>query len=153
MNYKSKYGPKQGQYRLKHPEKYIQAIDKFMGSELITEEHVFVKYKSNLELQAFIYCDLNPCVEKWGLETFHIQYAGTDGKLHRYFPDLLLTIQGKVYIIEIKHSSECRYPKKGKNFELRLQKFLTNQLKWEACRKFCEARDSKFVILTEEVLT
>lgn len=146
------YKPLQGQYRLKNPQKYIKAVDKFMNSEQIIDNNIILKYKSSLELKSFLYCDLNPVVEKWGLETFNIPYIGVDGRSHRYYPDLIIVIQGNVYVVEIKHSSDCKKPSKGKNYESRLCKYLTNQLKWDACRKFCEQRNSKFIILTEEVL-
>ena len=150
---KTYYKAKSGLYLLRNPEKYIKAVDGYMQSEVQTELGLALKYKSGLERTALLYCDLCSDVTKFGLETFHIPYLGLDGTTHRYFPDLIAEIHGKRFIIEIKSSSDTKYPRRGKNFETRLKKYLTNKLKWDACNRFCESNGLKFKILTEKELT
>lgn len=138
---------KQGWYRLTHPEKFRKALDETMKSS----KSGYVMYKSSLELKAIKYADAHPRVTRWSLEPFAIPYIRPDdGKIHRYFPDLVLQQGDATIIIEIKHSSEVAPPKR-KNTRQWLTWYI-NQAKWDAARKFCKEKKIHFCILTEKDL-
>lgn len=129
--------------------------DNYMQSTKMIEDHLCVQYKSGLELKAFKYCDLNPKIESWSLEPFHIQYLSpVDGKVHRYFPDIWLKFtSGDIFIVEIKSSGETKMPRKNdKQYSAKLNTYLINQAKWEQARKFAKAKNCNFMVLTENVL-
>ncbi|MCK5537179.1 MAG: hypothetical protein KAI79_10145 [Bacteroidales bacterium] len=121
-----------------------------------------VEYKSSLELKAIRYCDANPQVKKFSLEPFAIPYVKpTDGKVHRYFVDLLIKFEnGSTFIVEIKSSSETRPPKKPKkitalserNYRKALQTWSINSAKWKAAKEFADLKEIKFIFLTEKEL-
>lgn len=147
--------PKQGYYRLTHPEKFKLPIDDHMKSTKIIEGNLCVLYKSGLELKAFKYCDHNPKIEEWSLEPFHIPYQSpVDGKVHRYFPDIWLKFTtGDIFIVEIKSSIETKMPRKNdKRYGAKLNTYLVNQAKWEAARNFAKAKSCNFMVLTDKVL-
>lgn len=149
---------KQGWYELKNPEKFTKPIDEYMKSY----KDGSVNYKSGLELKAIRYADWNKHVKKWSLEPFHVKYIKpTDGKPHRYFIDLFLEFSsGDKFIVEVKHSSEVKPPRKPSkktdkaimNYQTALQTYAINQAKWKAAKMFAENNKIKFIILTEEHL-
>lgn len=152
---RSKKGPKQGYYKLQHPEKFRAPVDAYMQSTKIIEGNLCIQYKSGLELKAFKYCDNNPKIKEFSLEPFHIPYLSpVDGKFHRYFPDIWLKFTtGDIFIIEIKPHAETKMPRKNdKRYSAKLNTYLINQAKWEAARNFAKAKGCNFMILTEKVL-
>lgn len=139
MAYKGKYFPKN--------------VKKYEG-----DPHNIV-YRSLWERQVFRWCDLNPDVEKWGSETVIIAYnCATDGKMHRYFPDLKIKFSnGTTLLIEIKPDKQTRMPKKHGNKQTRKflkesLKYMKNESKWKAAIEYAEDRDWKFQIWTEKTL-
>lgn len=148
--------PKQGYYRLNHPEKFQPPVDRHMKSTIVQNNGIFVQYKSGLELKSFKYCDNNPKVQEWSLEPFHIPYISPiDGKPHRYFPDIWMKFtSGDIFIVEVKSSAETKMPRKNdKYYGSKLNTYLVNQAKWEQAKKFATAKNCNFVILTEKVLS
>lgn len=145
---RTKYiGAKQGWYRLVNPEKYRQPLDETMKST----RDGFIQYKSSLEMKAIRYADAHPGVEWWSMEPFPIHYIKpTDGKVHRYFPDLLVKQGEATIVIEVKHSSEVKPPSRT-NVDACLT-YAVNQAKWAAARKFCKEHGLYFCILTEKDL-
>ena len=121
-----------------------------------------VEYKSSLELQAFRYCDFNKNIKYFSAEPFYIPYLKpTTQKIHRYFPDLFIEFtSGAKFLVEVKHSSETKIPKKPKkitnkstlNYNKSIQTFLINQAKWESAEKYCTDKGWKFILLTEKEL-
>jgi len=138
--------------------KYKQGIYKPMNSEKFLGEVAI--YRSGLELKFMQFCDSNPKVIKWGSENFIIPYKHPDGKMHRYFVDNFVLIKegDKLtrYLIEIKPSKQTQPPNtkyRKKKYVLYEQvQYAINQCKWEACKKYCDKKGYKFLILTEKNL-
>ena len=72
-----------------------------------------VVYRSLWERQAFRWCESNPNVVRWNSEEVVIPYKWqVDGRIHRYFVDLLIEMKnGEIYLIEIKPKKETVPPK------------------------------------------
>jgi hypothetical protein len=62
----------------------------------------------------------------------------------------------KTYIIEVKPASQCKPPKKRKRISIKykndLKRFIVNQSKFKAARKWADKRGMEFIILTEKEL-
>lgn len=156
---KSFRGAKQGWYKVKNPSKFIEPIDKFMGSFKIYNNELYVNYKSNLERKTIIALDSSDFIEEWSLEPFFIEYIKpTDNKPHRYFIDMFAKIDGQGYLIEVKPESQTQPPKIPKKptrksaykYNSDLVTFAVNDAKWYATLKFCEDNNFKFSIMTEK---
>lgn len=109
-----------------------------------------------------VYCDTTDEVLEWNSEEFVIPYMSPiDKKMHRYFVDFYCKIDRKTsirkYLIEIKPKKFCSEPKKPKRITKRylneMKTWGINNSKWEAASKWCEKKDMKFLILTEDSLT
>lgn len=151
----AKFKAKQGWYKLNFPNKFKPPSDNHMQSYKVVNGIPVVQYKSSLELAGFKYCDLNPKIKEWSLEPFPIGYLSpVDMKVHRYFPDLWIRFESDdLFIVEIKSSNETKMPRKSdKRYAQKLQTYLINQAKWDACRNFCAEKGANFVILTEKIL-
>ena len=138
---------RQGIFRPKHLKKYIG------------KSHPI--YRSGWELKFFRWCDENTNILEWASEAIIIPYINpVDGKAHRYYTDGVIVIREgdaiKKYIIEIKPSSQLVAPARGKKRQSTLlyesARYIQNQAKWKAARKWCEARNYSFLILTEKEL-
>tara|TARA_Y100001968_G_C19237172_1_gene657526 strand:- start:168 stop:611 length:444 start_codon:yes stop_codon:yes gene_type:complete len=129
-------------------------IDKYDGNPYD------ITYRSLWERGAFRYLDMNPDVVKWGSETIVVPYrCGTDGRMHRYFPDLKVTFKtGVTLLVEIKPASQVNPPKVNKNSRKRrryIKEVLTwkkNDSKWKAANEFAQDRGWVFDIWTEKTL-
>ena len=145
-----------GRFRPKNPEKY-----KGDPSKII--------YRSMWEFKFFRYIDEHPDIIWWASEEYIVPYMSPiDGKMHRYFPDVVLkknTPDGstETIMIEIKPKSQTRPPditKKNNTPSGRISRrylnevktYGTNEAKWKAARKFCSERGWKFAIFTEAEL-
>jgi hypothetical protein len=119
----------QGKYTPKFPEKY-------------SGDPTNIVFRSSWELKVFKWCDLHSSVVKWGSEEKPIPYRSPiDGKVHRYFPDLLITIKypsGELvtFLVEIKPKSQTKMPKKrmirgmpSKKYLTEVQTYAVNQAK------------------------
>lgn len=118
-------------------------------------------YRSGWELKFFRWCDDNPNVVEWASESVIIPYTNPlDGKVHRYYTDGVIALKEgnevKKYIIEIKPLSQVMPPKPGKKKRTTViyenQRYIQNQAKWEAAKKWCEKKKFNFWILTEKEL-
>jgi hypothetical protein len=103
------------------------------------------------------WCDSNDKVVEWGSEELVIPYRSpVDGRIHRYFVDFYIKVNGKKYLIEIKPEKFTREPKipkrKTKQFLNEVMTWGVNQAKWKAAEEFCLDRNWKFMILTEKEL-
>ena len=134
-----------GRYKLKNPKKYAGDPDK-------------ITYRSLWEKNTFRWCENNPKVKLWNSEGVVVPYkSSVDGKVHRYFVDLLVQMEDKkTYLIEIKPKSQTVPPKKRsrrtKKFIREMATFAVNRDKWEAANKFAEHNGWKFQVWTEETL-
>ena len=129
----------QGEYKLKNPNKYV-------GNKLPT-------FRSSWELKIMIFFDEHPSIVLWGSEPFFINYHHPiKNKISKYYPDFIVKYvekNGKTYskVIEIKPSKETFIEAaKSKRDKLAI---LVNHAKWDAARRFCDANNMKFEILTE----
>lgn len=135
---------KQGLFTPKNPQKY-------------SGDYTNIVYRSSWEKKAFNMCDINPNIVKWASEEFHIPYiCPTDGRRHRYFPDLYLKLKnGKKLIIEIKPLRECKPPRKNKNKQRYITECMTyakNQAKWKYASEFAKKRGMEFKVWNEQTL-
>jgi len=101
--------------------------------------------------------DSHPEVLKWNSEEIAIPYRSpTDGRIHRYFPDLWVRRlneekQVETVIIEIKPENQTQPPKpgKGNRYIREAVTYAVNDAKWRAAKEYCEDRGWKFQILSK----
>ena len=138
-----------GYYKPKNPKKYRGNPSRIV-------------YRSLWERKYMIYCDSTPSILEWGSEEIIIPYRSPlDGKSHRYYPDFYIKVReksGKIskYIVEIKPKKQTK-PPYGKDKRTRAYKnavltFAKNKAKWNAAENYCDDRQMKFLILTEDHL-
>lgn len=126
----------------KHPEKYRGDVR-------------CIIYRSFLELKMMLALDKDDRVEWWTSEETIVRYRSpVDGQTHRYFPDFLVKPRGEqVKMIEVKHSNQCRAPKRGKKTRRRyaeeLREWAVNSSKWEAASAYCAQKGWRFQVMTE----
>ena len=92
-----------GRYTIQNKKKYLGDPSK-------------VVYRSLWERQAFKWCESNGRVKSWNSEEIVIPYkCKTDGKLHRYFVDMLVELaNGDIILVEIKPKKQTVPPKNPK---------------------------------------
>jgi len=143
----------QGKFNPKHPEKYVG-------------DPKNIQIRSSYELRAMMWLDDNPAVIKWGSEEFHIPYVKpTDGKIHRYFPDIVFQYKAadgsiRKVLVEIKPEVQTRPPKlattkTGKASRRYLNEamtYATNMAKWEAAQSWCKKNGFEWMIWDEYAL-
>lgn len=118
-------------------------------------------YRSGWELKFFRWCDDNPNVVEWASESVIVPYTNPlNGRISRYYTDGVIALREgneiKRYIIEIKPSSQVVPPKPGNKRKTTVvyetARFVQNQAKWAAAKKWCEKKGYNFWILTEKEL-
>ena len=120
-------------------------------------------YRSMWEKKFMIFCDHTSTIVEWGSEEIIIPYRSPiDGRVHRYYPDFyikILTKSGKYekYIIEVKPKRQTQKPnekpkRKTAAWKREVLTYIKNRAKWDAAEDFCEDRQMKFKILTEDHL-
>lgn len=144
--YKTTY---KGKYRVINPRKYRGNLQDII-------------YRSSWELRFMKWCDTNPSVLEWGSETIIVPYKSpVDNKIHRYFIDFYIKVvdrHNKItkYLIEIKPEKFTKPPatprRQTKKFIDEVFLYTINQAKWKAANEFCQAKEMKFLVLTENDL-
>lgn len=149
MSYKGRFKPS-------NPEKYRGDPTKIV-------------YRSLWEFKFFKFIDLHPDVIWWQSEEVAIPYLSPiDGKMHRYYPDVILNKKMnenhfETVMIEIKPKKQTLPPDIGKKnntpsgrisrrYINEVKTFGINDAKWKAARVFCSSRGWKFEIMTEDHL-
>ena len=141
MSYKGKYKPS-------YPKKY-------------KGDPTNIIYRSLWERKFMVYCDKNENVLEWNSEEIALPYKSPlDNRIHRYFPDFYIKVKegNKIqkYLIEIKPKKQVREPKiqtkKTKSYIYEVTEYAKNQAKWKSAQEFCEDRQWKFKIMTEDDL-
>ena len=141
MAYKGKYKPS-------YPKKY-------------KGDPTNIIYRSLWERKFMVYCDKNENVLEWSSEEIALPYKSPlDNRIHRYFPDFYIKVKegNKIqkYLIEIKPKKQVREPKiqtkKTKSYIYEVTEYAKNQAKWKSAQEFCEDRQWKFKIITEDEL-
>lgn len=142
--------PTQGYFKPKNPQKY-------------KGDPTNIFYRSGWELKLMLYLDSRKDVVSWGSEEVIIPYRSPiDGKIHRYFPDFIVTKinkQGKkeTAIIEVKPYYQTIPPennnkKSKKRFLNEVYTWGLNEAKWKAANEYCKDRGWTFHIFTEKEL-
>ena len=108
------------------------------------------------------YCDSTASILEWGSEEIAIPYRSPiDKRVHRYYPDFYIKVReksGKIskYIVEIKPKKQTKPPygkdKRTKAYSNAVLRFSKNIAKWNAAENYCDDRQMKFLILTEDHL-
>jgi hypothetical protein len=139
----------QGYFKPKNPQKY-----KGDPSNII--------YRSGWELKLMLRLDEDKQIISWGSEEIIIPYRSPiDGKIHRYYPDFIVTKINKdnvkeTVIIEIKPAKQTQPParqeKMTRRYLTEVKTWGTNEAKWKAASEYCKDRGWKFVIFTEKEL-
>lgn len=139
----------QGKFTPKNPKKY-------------KGDPTNIWYRSLWEVKFMQFLDAHYDVISWSSEEIWLPYLSPlDGKLHRYFPDFWvkkINSEGKTEcaLIEIKPKKQVSPPEKPKKTNPRyineVKTYVINQAKFEAAKDFCEERNWKFMILTEQEL-
>ena len=121
-----------------------------------------IVYRSLWERKFMNYCDLNENVLEWGSEELALPYRSPlDNRIHRYFPDFYIKVResnGQIqkYIIEVKPKKQTIEPKvqkkKTRGYIYEVREWARNQAKWKVAPEFCEDRQWKFKIITEDEL-
>ena len=141
MSYKGKYKPS-------YPQKY-------------KGDPTNVIYRSLWERKFMVYCDKNENVLEWSSEEIALPYKSPlDNRIHRYFPDFYIKVKegNKIqkYLVEIKPKRQVSEPKvpkrKTKGYIYEMKEYVKNQAKWKSAQEFCEDRQWKFKIMTEDDL-
>tara|TARA_B100000282_G_C31722291_1_gene486646 strand:- start:912 stop:1361 length:450 start_codon:yes stop_codon:yes gene_type:complete len=134
-----------GKYTIKNKKKYLGDPTK-------------VTYRSLWERQTFKWCENSPRVKKWNSEEIVVPYkCKTDGRLHRYFVDLLVELDNKdIILVEIKPKKQTVAPKnpkrKTKKYINEVMTYIKNTSKWEAANQYANHKGWKFQVWTEETL-
>lgn len=132
-----------GRYKVKN-------IKKYKG------DYNNVVYRSLWEKHVFNWCDSNPKVKRWSSEELIIPYYyDVDKRYHRYFPDILIEMESKTILVEIKPAKETEPPKrpdKSKRYINESLTYIKNMNKWEAANEYCKDRGWEFQIWTENTL-
>tara|TARA_B100000214_G_C23966426_1_gene627924 strand:+ start:738 stop:1175 length:438 start_codon:yes stop_codon:yes gene_type:complete len=141
MSYKGKYKPS-------YPKKY-------------KGDPTNVIYRSLWERKFMVYCDKNENILEWSSEEIALPYKSPlDNRIHRYFPDFYIKVKegNKIqkYLVEIKPKRQVSEPKvpkrKTKGYIYEVKEYVRNQAKWKSAQEFCEDRQWKFKIMTEDDL-
>lgn len=141
--------PYQGYFKPKNPHKY-------------KGDPTNIIYRSSWELKLMQYLDNRKDVIKWGSEEIIIPYRSPiDGKIHRYFPDFIVTKINKegileTALIEVKPKSQTQPPKRQskitKRYITEVKTWGVNEAKWRAALEYCKDRGWTFHIFTEKEL-
>jgi hypothetical protein len=150
-----KSGWSKGNFRPLYPEKCINI-----------KKRKPIIYRSSWEQRFMNWCDTNSNVVLWGSEIFEIPYIyDIDKKLHRYYPDIYCEVKdnsGQIvkYLVEIKPKKQLKPPNPPKNktykalrnFNYSLMEHVKNKNKWKYAKRFCDTRNYKFKVITEDRL-
>jgi hypothetical protein len=136
----------QGYFKPKNPKKY-------------KGDPTNIIYRSGWELKLMFYLDEHKDVVSWASEEIAIPYRSPiDGRVHRYFPDFIVTKINKegikeTSVIEVKPKAQTKPPKKQENITKRylteVKNWGMNEAKWKAANEFCKDRGWSFHIFTE----
>jgi len=121
-----------------------------------------IVYRSLWERKYMVFCDNTPYILEWGSEEVIIPYRSPiDKRVHRYYPDFYIKVRGKggkisKYIVEIKPKKQTKPPygkdKRTAAYKREALTFAVNRSKWDAAENYCDNRQMKFLILTEDHL-
>lgn len=122
-----------------------------------------IVYRSRWELVLMGHLDKHPDVIQWASEEVIIMYRSPiDNRVHRYFPDFYVkkknASDNKIseVLIEVKPKVQTKPPsvqkKPNKRYLTEVKTWGVNSAKWDAARKYCDAKGWDFMIITEDHL-
>jgi hypothetical protein len=132
-----------------HKRRYIPVFpEKYIGNP------TNIIMRSSWETKFAIWCDKNPQILKWSSEETIVPYVSPiDKKTHRYFIDFMIhTANNKTYLVEIKPYNQTIPPtgkRKTQRFLQESTTYLVNQAKWEYAKRYANARNWEFIVITE----
>lgn len=139
----------QGFFKPKNPDKY-------------KGDPTNIIYRSGWELKLMIYLDNHKDILKWSSEEIIVPYRSPiDGRLHKYYPDFLVTKINKngiqeTMLIEVKPKKQTQPPKRQakvtKRYLTEVKTWGVNEAKWKAANEYCKDRGWSFHIFTEKEL-
>lgn len=137
--------------------KYLQGKFKPRNPKKYKGDPTKIVFRSSWEQTFFNFCDMSEGIEWWSSEELAIPYRSPlDGKLHRYFPDVILKTKKETLMVEIKPKAQTRPPvKKSRVTRRYINEVATwgvNEAKWKAAIDFCKDRKWKFKFITEDDL-
>lgn len=118
----------------------------------------YAYFRSGWEREFMKYLDESKHVKGWCSECVRIPYVH-NGRKTLYYPDFLVVMNsGITKLIEVKPLRQTKPPRKDKRKKVstlleETETYRRNLAKWNAAKKFCEARNWEFQILTEKTLT
>ena len=110
-------------------------------------------WRSSWEQVFMTFLDNNDNVLQWGSECVAIPYRHPlDGKMHRYFPDFLITYRTRentmrAELIEIKPKNQSIIESKMNSRDRAV--VAINYAKWAAATAWCKTQGMTFRVLTE----
>ena len=130
-----------GRFIPKNPQKYIGDAEKIF-------------FRSLWEAKVMEYFDSRPDVISWESEEDSVPYfSPVDLKVHRYFPDFIVTyydINKNIIkeMVEVKplHEADAAFAKSDRSKDA----LVINEAKWKAASLYCEERGMIFHVLTEK---
>lgn len=141
-----------GRFRPKNPEKYRGDPTKII-------------YRSGWEARFFQLMDENKDVVWWQSEEVIVPYRDPlDGKIHRYFPDVIYhTVAdgtARTIMVEIKplgqtvppnvaNRNKTKTGRVSRRYLNEVKRYGKNDAKWKAAEQFCAARGWQFEKVTE----
>lgn len=139
----------QGIFKPKNPQKYKGSLP--------------IIYRSSLELSSFRFLDNSNNVIMWGSESVIIPYISpADGRMHRYFVDLVAEIKMKdntikKVLIEVKPEKQTKPPtitnrKKQSTILYEKYNYAINLAKWKSAKEWCNKKGYLFLIFNENHL-
>lgn len=138
---------------------YNQGIFKPRNPKKYKGDPTNIVFRSSWELKFLIWLDGAPEVVSYSSEEMIVPYVcPTDGRWHRYFPDMVFTAKQadgslKTFMVEIKPAAQTKPPtvqkKVTKKYINEVFTWGKNQAKWEAAKKYCDKKKWEFKILTE----
>jgi len=123
-------------------------IEKYRGN-------VPIVMRSKYERKFAIWCDKTSKVSWWSSENMAIPYYNPIKKRKaNYWPDFIININDKVYIIELKPGKETKPPVYSKRKSLLREqlKYKINIAKWNSCKEYCNKYGYTFMVITNENL-
>lgn len=132
-----------GRFIPKNPAKYVGNPDRIV-------------FRSSWEMQFFKWLDANDSILRWGSEELHIPYLSPlDGRVHRYFPDIVVLYKHKdgslrKEIVEIKPYKETVETPKMTARDA--QALAVNRAKWLAAAEFAHQQGATFRVVTEKTM-
>lgn len=130
-------------------------LDKYIG------DYTKIMYRSNLEYNAFIFCDNNPFVIRWGYEIIQIPYMKPqpNGSYAPsiYKPDIYVEFMNvdkelKKVLLEVKPEKFINKSKskKRKTAIVENYTYMINMIKAEAAQKWCSTRGIEYRFALEK---